>query len=390
LVQATNGDFYGTTFVSGVHNYGYGTVFKITPGGTLTTLYSFCAQSGCTDGSNPEAGLVQATNGDFYGTTSGGGAHNGGTIFKITPSGTLTTLYSFCAQSGCTDGRNPMIAGLVQATNGDFYGMTSEGGINCTVYGCGTVFKMTPSGTLTTLYTFCSQTNCTDGSGPSGLVQATNGDFYGTTSVGGAHNGGTIFKITPSGTLTTLYSFCAQSGCTDGSNPEAGLVQATNGDFYGTTSGGGATDIDCISGCGTIFKITPSGTLTTLYIFCAQSGCTDGIFPNALIQATNGDFYGTTGLYGAHYNGTVFSLTDGLAPFAGLEPRFGKVGTVVRILGQGFTGSTSVAFNGTAAVFTVVSDTYIKTSVPTGATTGKVVVVTPTGTLSSGGNFRVK
>src|ERR1035438_7907253 len=143
---------------------------------------------------------------------------------------------------------------------------------------------------------FCSQTNCTDGDGPfAGLVQAANGDLYGTTYLGGTGNGGTIFKIAPGGTLTTLYSFCSQTNCTDGANPYAGLVQATNGDLYGTTVSGGA------NGCGTVFKITTSGTLTTLYTLCTLgSPCTDGELPNsALVQATNGDFYGITGYGGA-------------------------------------------------------------------------------------------
>src|ERR1017187_6061793 len=200
------------------------------PAQTLTTLYSFCSQSRCPDGANPEAGLVQATNGDLYGTTSGFFVNGYGTVFKITPGGTLTTLYSFCSQTNCADGDEP-VAGLVQAANGDLYGTTAGGGIN----NGGTVFKITPSGTLTTLYSFCSQTNCADGRGPvAGLVQAANGDLYGTTGQDGANGGGTIFKITPSGTLTTLYSFCPKSGCTD-TYPSAGLVQAANGDLYGTT-----------------------------------------------------------------------------------------------------------------------------------------------------------
>src|ERR1022692_4823686 len=252
------------------------------PAQTLTTLYSFCSQSGCPDGSDPIAGLVQATNGDLYGTTAKGGANGGGTVFKITPGGTLTTLYSFCSQTNCMDGVEPY-AGLVQAANGDLYGTTVAGGAN----GYGTVFKITPGGTLTMVYSFCSQTNCADGAYPeAGLVQAANGDLYGTTPQGGANRGGTIFKITPGGTLTTLYSFCFQSGCTDGSTPFAGLVQAANGDLYGTTFYGGSG--------GTVFKITPGGTLTTLYNFCSQTNCTDGDQPFAgLVQAANGDLYGT-------------------------------------------------------------------------------------------------
>jgi uncharacterized repeat protein (TIGR03803 family) len=126
-------------------------------------------------------------------------------------------------------------------------------------YSSGTAFKMTPSGTLTTLYNFCSQSFCTDGQTPyAGLVQATDGNFYGTTYSAGEGYAGTVFKITPSGTLTTLYRFCSQSGCTDGGGPLAGLVQATDGNFYGTTEVGGADDY------GAVFKITSSGTLITL------------------------------------------------------------------------------------------------------------------------------
>jgi uncharacterized repeat protein (TIGR03803 family) len=275
LVQATNGDLYGTTYYGGAN--GDGTIFKMTTSGTLTTLYSFCSESGCTDGYDAYTGLVQATNGDLYGTTYAGGADGGGTVFKITPGGTLTTLYSFCSQSGCPDGEYPLGA-LVQAANGDFYGTTYEGGAD----GYGTVFKITPSGTLTTLYSFCSQgvyPDCTDGEYPyAGLVQATNGDFYGTASSGGANGNGTVFKITPSGTLTTLHTFAGYP--TDGPYTTAGLVQATNGDLYGTAEYGGVNCGD-IGGCGTVFKITPGGTLTTLYSFCSQGGidCTDGDTP---------------------------------------------------------------------------------------------------------------
>jgi large repetitive protein len=311
LVQGTDGNFYGTTAIGGAN--GYGTVFKMTPSGTLTTLYSFCPQTGCTDGKNPQAGLVQGTDGNFYGTTaSGGGANNYGTVFKITPSGTLTSLYSFCSQSGCTDGVIP-VAGLVQGTDGNFYGTTYYGGAGGAnnvlppgaAPGDGTVFKITPSGTLTTLYSFCPQTGCTDGKNPqAGLVQGTDGNFYGTTSEGGANNYGTVFKITPSGTLTTLYSFCSQGGCTDGEAPYAGLIQGTDGNFYGTTLVAGANNY------GTAFKITPSGTLTTLYSFCSQSGCTDGGYVYAgLVQGTDGNFYGTTEIGGANNDGTVYTLS---------------------------------------------------------------------------------
>ena len=386
LIQATGGNLYGTTFNGGAN--GSGTVFRITPSGMLTTLYSFCPLSGCLDGGGPYAGLVQATNGDLYGTTCCYGPHGAGTagtIFKITPSGTLTTLHSFCSQTGCPDGAGPYGA-LVQATNGDLYGTTSQSG----AYGGGTVFKITPSGTLTTLHSFCSQTGCPDGSPPTGLVQAASGDFYGTTMYGGASGLGTIFRITPSGTLATLYSFvCSQSACPDGTEPSAGLVQATDGNLYGTANGGANAG-------GTIFKITPSGTLTTLYSFCFQTGCTDGAYPSAgLVQATNGNFYGTTsegGIGGACTGGgcgTVFRLSVGLGPFVITRPTSGEVGAAVMILGTDLTGATSVSFNGTAATFTVVSRSLITTTIPAGATTGFVTVATPTGTLKSNVKFRV-
>jgi uncharacterized repeat protein (TIGR03803 family) len=322
-----------------------------------------------------------------------GGANPGGTyglrygtVFKITPNGTLTTLYSFCSQSGCTDGYFPW-GGLLQATNGDLYGTTYLGGSSPFCQGCGTLFRITPSGTLTTLYSFCTQSGCADGANPNaGLIEAINGDLYGTTSALGAYDGGTIFKITPSGTLTTLYSFCTQNGCADGANPSAAaLVEATDGNFYGTTSAGGA------NGQGTVFKMTPSGALTTLYSFCSQSGCTDGATPYAgLVQDTNGTFYGTTYAGGANGVGTVFSLSVGLGPFVETRPTSGAVGAAVEILGSDLTGATGVSFNGTAAAFTVASRYLITTTVPAGATTGKVRVVIPSRTLSSNVSFRVQ
>jgi len=304
LLQASDGSFYGTTLSGGANHRG--AVFKVTPGGTLTILYSFCGQMNCPDGADPSSGLVQARDGNLYGTTIGGGTNNPlcsdacGTVFKITPSGTLTTLYRF----NWTDGTAPPAA-LVQATDGNLYGTTLQGGANLG----GTVFRITTAGTLTTLYNFCSLANCADGNGSeAALVQATDGNLYGTTYSGGSSNVGTVFKITLSGTLTLLHSFSSS----DGAHPAAGLIQATDGNFYGTTSLGGSTV--CFSGgCGTIFKVTPSGTLTALHLFDG----TDGFEPIAgLVQATNGNFYGTTykgGLYDTGHCtfgcGTVFSVS---------------------------------------------------------------------------------
>ena len=412
LVQATNGDFYGTTEYGGGGSQPLGTVFKIKSSGTLTSLYTFAMEDG--SGPYPTAGLVQATNGVLFGATVGGGVNGAGTLFKITEGGTLSTIYSFCSNpvSGdclptsisARDGYDAL-AGLIQATNGDLYGTTVSGGIN----GGGTVFKTSLSGALTVLYRFCSQINgngtCTDGANPSSvLVQAANGNLYGTTAEGGTgaacpvfYGCGTIFEITPTGTLTTLYSFCSQSGCADGANlsnlegPQPALIQATDGNLYGTTPFGGNTTSGVnTNGWGTIFKITPSGALTTLYTFCEVSGCYDGGQPIAgLVQDTNGTFYGTTSVGNGTVLGTVFSVSTGLGPFVEIQPRFAGVGKAVTILGTDLTGATSVTFNGTKATFTVVSSSEITTTVPTGATAGYVTVTTPSGTLTSNVPFRL-
>lgn len=389
LVLATDGNFYGTTVYSGP-NPG-GTVFKITPSGKLTILHTFC-QGNCTDGFGPRGGLVQGSDGNFYGTVSAGGVGpycnihiDCGTIFKITPAGKLTTLYNFCSETNCIDGRNPQ-AGLVQGTDGNFFGTAFYGGSSraCGRQGCGTVFKITPAGKLATLHSFRN----TDGRNASaGLVQGTDGNLYGTTSGGGANRGGTVYKITLGGKLTTLYSFCAQTNCIDGQAPQAGLVQGTDGNFYGATSAGG------VNNNGTIFKMTPAGALTTLYSFCSHANCPDGALPGGLTQATNGALYGTAA-HGGNGNcfvgcGTVFSLSVGLGPFVETNPNSGKVGAKVVILGNSLKGSSSVTFNGTAAMFVVVSDTEIKATVPVGATTGFVTVTTPSKMLKSNVVFRV-
>jgi len=457
LIQATDGNFYGTATQGGANDNAYcsgvvpgrgcGTVFKIAPSGTLTTLYSFCREANCTDGALPQAGVIQAANGDFYGTTAYGGTNGGGTVFKITLRGKITTLYNFCSQANCTDGSQPQ-AGLMQASNGDFYGTTTVGGANnnsgCAISdpaGCGTVFKITPTGTLTTMYSFCSLPNCADGAVPgSALVQATNGDLYGTTQTSGDDiqlPGGTVFKITLGGKLTTLYGFsCSEPTCADGARPIAPLMQAANGNLYGSTiypigagtifeitpsgtlttiynfndnpsnvDGDGNPQGALIQGTdgnfygvagdggywggGAVFEITPSGTLTTLYSFCEDESCTDGAYPNVLIQATNGAFFGTTA--SGLTNGTVFRLNTGLGPFVAPRTTSGEVGASVTILGTDLTGASSVTFNGTAASFAVnATGSAIVATVPHGATTGTVQVVTPNGTLNSNVAYRVR
>ncbi len=368
LLQATNWKFYGSAY--GINTEG--TIFVMTPAGEVTTLVT--GLSGA---------VIQASDGNLYGTSYGGGIHHNGAIFEISPlSGKVTTLHSFNSEGWAPYGPT----GLVQASDGNFYGMTFWGGKtnseSCT-QGCGAVFRFTPAGELTILHAFCSSSYiCSDGAFPTGtLLQAADGNLYGTTSVGGTDNQGTAFKITLGGKLTTLYSFCALSNCFDGSDPNGSLVQATDGNLYGTTSNGGI-----YYGGGTIFQLTTSGILTTLLSFDESL---DGSYPSCLTQSTNGTFYGTTAFGGSYEDGTVFSFDMGLEPFVIPKPPSGEVGAAVAILGSNLARTTSVTFNGTAAAFTVVSGSEIKTAVPTGATTGTVEVTTPSGTLKSNVSFEV-
>ncbi len=476
LVQGTDGNLYGVTETGGNTNSvcpqpesgtigaGCGSVYKVTPAGQLTELYEFCSQTDCVDGAYPIGSLVLGTNGNFYGTTFIGGASNQGTVFEITPAGKLTTLYSFCSLANCTDGALPN-GGLVEGANGNFYGTTEIGGggkdtsicvpwyYDPPVSGCGTVFEITSAGKLQTLYSFCSKDKCTDGDLPyTGMTLGSDGIFYGTTYGGGntiatsicvTPGCGTIFRMSQAGELTTMYRFCLLANeanpCLSGVNPETTLVQATDGNLYGTagnifsitptdkltvirhgrgipaisgmiqatdgnfyaTQWGGLAKCSEGSPCGDILKFQSSGTYNFLYDFCEQSGCADGALPaSGLMQATNGILYGTT-LFGGtgleegcnvHGNsgcGVVFSEALGFSPFVETVFNFGRAGATVGILGNGLTGTTSVTFNGVVATFHVVSDTHITATVPAGAASGAIEVVTPSGTLSSNVAFHV-
>ena len=362
VILATDGNFYGTT--SGGGSLGFGTVFKITPGGILTTLYNF---TGGSDGGNPFAPPIQGTDGNLYGTASTEGAGNG-TIYKLTLSGTFTVLYEF---SG-TDGSTPK-ANLFQGTDGNFYGTTTFGGTG--TCNCGTVFKITAAGKLTSLYSF----DGTHGSIPeyASIVQASNSKFYGTTVYGGINNVGVVYEMTSTGVVTVLHNF----DTTDGANPAVGFVQATDGNLYSITFGGGTMSE------GVLFRINPLGTFSVSYDFTSA----DGNPSSLLVQNTNGIFYGKTDLGGTAGDGVFYSFSEGLAPFVTFLPKqsLGKVGASVGIFGQGFTGTTAVLFNGTSTTFNVVSDTYLTSTVPNGATTGPVKVTTPSNTLASNRAFRV-
>jgi uncharacterized repeat protein (TIGR03803 family) len=381
VTLGSDGNFYGTTYEGG--SVTAGAVFKVTPGGTATTLYSF---TGGSDGAYPYAPPVEGNNGNFYGTTTAGGnttvcGSGCGTIYKITPAGTLTTLYQF----DITHGYAPY-GPLVLGTDGNFYGTTTFG----TSANAGVIFKITPAGKFTLLYSFDS----THGETPfAGLVQGADGNFYGTTINGGTTGGGVVFKITPGGKLTVLHTM---NGTTDGARPYGGLVLASDGNFYGANTYGGTVNSDCSDGCGTFFKITPKGAYSVLDKFDYTTGATPEITP---LQHTSGVVYGdshvggtgnvspcATGNCGVFYSWKSTSLPA----FVSLLPYSGKVGKVIEFLGQGFvSGKTTVSFNGTAAKPTVVSSTYLTAAVPNGATTGSVSVTTSGVKLTSNRIFRV-
>jgi len=360
LVLGPNGLLYGTTFSGGAS--GNGEVFSLNPKTrAITVLHAFAGS----DGTSPQAPLTLGPGGKFYGTTFAGGANNLGTVFSITPSGSFTSLHNF---SG-VDGQNPLGGGLTLGSDGALYGVT---------YG-GAIFRMTGSGAFTKISDYATSYGT--------LVLAADGNLYGTTSVGGDLGLGSVFKLSPAGVITLLHSFDG----TDGANPFAGLVQATDGKLYGTTFFGGA------QGYGAIFSITTGGTFATLYSFPGFD-YVHGENPYGLMQHTNGKFYGVTIDGGTSHNcdfsdspgcGTVFSLDVGLGPFVKFDVPYGKVGSVAQILGTGLTGATAVSFNGVpASSFKVISDTFMTATVPEGATTGPVTVATPSGTLTSNVKFK--
>jgi uncharacterized repeat protein (TIGR03803 family) len=370
VIQGRDGNFYGATSNGGQFNQG--TVFRITPDGAETVLYSFAG--GNADGANPTGDLVQGSDGNFYGATGSGGpgecpgiepvGYNGppstcGTLFKLTPDGAEMVLHFF---SGGADGGQPT-GSLVQGSDGNFYGTTS--------YSSGTVFAITPQGEEAVLYSFPNYTN--DGSTPSSLILGSDGNFYGTTFIGGNSNYGTVFRITPAGVETVLYSFLGGSdgelpsaslaegsdgnfygttpfggssrdgtifritpsgeetvlysfpgGTANGANPYTALIQGDDGSFYGTTQAGGNENSNpCGGGCGSLFKFTPTGNETVLYLFAASM--MDGALPaGSLVQGSDGNFYGTTSDGGQFDGGTVFRITPAgvltvLHSFAGTQ-----------------------------------------------------------------------
>jgi uncharacterized repeat protein (TIGR03803 family) len=423
LVQGADGALYGSSRAGGSH--GQGAIFKIIAPGNIKVLYSFCAQSGCLDGAQPSS-LTLRVDGNFIGTTAAGGKLNDGTIFEITPTGSLTKLYDFTGEkdgyapltppilgpdgnfygiaqqnAGCgsayrlnsvfiplyvfpvigKDGCRP--TSLVLGTDGNLYGTTEYGGnVAGGSAGYGTVFRLTRNGRFTLLHSF----GVSNGYYPTNLSVASDGSFYGTT-VSGA-----IFTIAPSGTYSVLHTVSGAQG----SQLYAGLVQASDGNFYGAAeTGGTGTNHFCYgAGCGTLFQITPAGEFTVLYDWDNSTGSNPVATP---FQTTSGPIVGDTqhgGTYGngcgAYYCGVLYSWNNSLPPFAGLVPYEGKVGIPVEILGQGFTASTTVSFNGTpASTVKITNGTRLLAYVPIGATSGPVTVITSSQTLTSNQPFIV-
>ncbi len=313
LVPGNDGNLYGTTRSGGALDGG--TVFKMSVAGAITTLHSFTGES---DGAYPQAALIQATDGSFYGTAQNGGDFGFGNVFRILPDGTFSTVYSF---TGGADGSAPTDS-LVQAKDGNFYGMTPGG-----ARGFGNIYRLTAQGVLTTIYTF---TNGTDGSAPSGaLVQGTDGSLYGVTkrnTIAGFTFNGTVFKVTTNGVLTTLYPF----NFGEGAIPTAGLMLASDGNFYGTTDSGGANAL------GTLFRISPGGTYETLVSF---DGFNDGSHPgSAVVEGPDGSLYGTTTSGGPGGQGTIFRLRVTSAPRITSQPA-----NTIALVGETISLSVAVA-----------------------------------------------
>lgn len=289
LIEGSDGNLYGTAQIGGI---GLGVVFKLTLAGTESVLYTFQGPTG--DGAYPNS-LVEGSDGNFYGTTSNGGAYsNYGTVFQLTPSGTETVLYSFGANATngiSPDGQAPN--SLLKGIDGNFYGITVGGGNSPGQGNYGTVFQMTPAGDLTVLYSFLGGP-ANDGQRPSVLIQGVDGNLYGITINGGSGYDpstgsmgyGTLFEISSTGE-TIIYAF----GATEAAYPQS-LIQAADGNFYGISGSTGAP-------AGTVFDITPAGSETLLYAFLGTFG---GAFPSSLIQGTNGSFYGIA-------EGALFQIT---------------------------------------------------------------------------------
>ena len=421
FAQARDGNLYSTSQAGGTN--GIGTVFRLTPDGNETVLHSFAVGEG-----RPYGGLTLGLDGFLYGVTIAGGSLGYGSIYKISTDGTtFTVVHSI---NGSTEG-TPWYGNTapIVGADGNFYGSVSDGNSNY-----GTIYKMTAAGSMKVLFAFDGTVRY-----PYGIVQGSDGNFYGTAGASTGNQYGIVFRITAAGKFTILHTFAGYPN--DGAQPYGSIIQAADGNFYGTTKAGGLNDR------GTIYKMTLKGVVTIIHSFSSSDGF--GYFPFAgVIQATDGKLYGattspggilfqgtssggysvmvkltgTTGLYPGsnpqipmfqHTNGTLYgdtvyggsgnvncgtsgncgvlySLDMGLNPFVALMTTAGKAGKVIQILGNGLTGTTSVMFGSGSATFHVVSDTYMTATVPATGTTGSVIVTAPSGARVSSKSFKVQ
>jgi uncharacterized repeat protein (TIGR03803 family) len=294
LLQAADGNFYGTTYWGGVNNAG--TIYKLAPDGTITTLWSFGSGA---DGEFPKGGLVQASDGNFYGTTGSGGTTGYGTVFRLTPGGVETVIWNFSMDSG---GYFPEGA-LVVGGDGNLYGAASFGGTNSD----GVVFKVTLAGVESVVWNFGGSLE--GGTPAPKLIIGSDGNLYGTTKGGGANGGGTLFKLTLDGMLSVVWAFGAG---TDGAEAWTGVTQGIDGNFYGTTIGGGTIKtcgLEYDYGCGTVFRVTPDGQEIVLWDF-GFGGNGAAPFPLGVVQNADGSLFGVNWIGGPSGGGTIYQLTQ--------------------------------------------------------------------------------
>lgn len=414
LIQGAGGNFYGVTSLGGHRDLG--TIFRMTPQGNLSRVFTFNGANG----TRPQAALVQGRGGNFYGTTSQGGASGQGTIFKMSRAGTLQTLHSFvCHQANCPDGDFPDTK-LVRGLDGSYYGTTYVGGSADK----GVVFRIGPHGSFVVLHSFGYPTRKL-GAYPRGpLLQASDGNLYGTCERGGAYGLGTIFMVTPQGQVKLFHTFGPLD--TEGDGPAGDLVQGSDGNLYGSTEAGGANQ------WGTLFKINLQGDYQKIYDFASGSF----LYFRSLLQASDGNLWGVFKGYNIYVISTsgllvqnIDMLAQGVAPIsalmqgsdgklyaagddinhgdkivilaidaglpppapsiAGFRPLSGTAGSEVVISGASYVGATGVVFNGVSAQFVVNASGVITATVPVGASSGPIQVTTPGGSAASQTDFTV-
>ncbi len=355
LTLGTDGNFYGTCEMT---NSSPGNIYRLTPAGVFTDLHDF------TNGGS-DLPPIQASDGNFYGVVAAG-------IYKMTPAGVFTMIHTFASPDV------QPISNLTQGSDGNLYGtltLCSNGNRGC-------VYKVSTTGVFSEVYLFSDPTGyspCT------GVIQASDGKFYGATDGGaGANNSGDLYSVTTAGVEVDLHAFnsTTDGSCNPGSFPVVNMLQVNDGNFYGTNYGGANGN------SGSIYKLTAAHVFSA---FLFPGNNVDGGQPySTLIQNTNGKIYGTTSSGGANSTGTFFSVSTGDAAFLRLQETSGKVGSQIGILGQGFGPSSVIKFNGvTVNAWSRFGSTFMQAMVPAGASDGFVTVTTGATTLTSSKKFIV-